>query len=444
MDAIADRLGLDRAEVRSRNFILPSEMPYDHGLLFQDGRPLKYDSGDFPASLAKLKALVGWDDFAAYREQAEAEGRRVGLGIGCYVEGTGVGPYEGGHIQIETSGRVNVSTGLTSQGQGHETSFAQIVAQELGVPIEDVFVTTGDTRRMPYAVGTFASRAAVMSGNAIALAARNVRAKALRIAADALEVSAEDLEIVDGDIRVKGAPGTHLIARHRLGDVQPAALRLRRGGQGGHPVRRHRRPRQAAGGRRRRARARGQGLLLPHPGDLRQRHARGDRRDRPGHRRGQDPALLRDPRLRHDDQPDDRRGPGARRGGPGRRRRALRADGLRRVRPAAQRQLHGLPDALRVGGPAHRDRPPRDAVAAEPVGHQGRRRGRLHPGHRRHRLGHLRRRGVRDHLDADLPGRAVGAAPAARARRDPLARPRTAYPVCSVPSAPATPAQEAP
>lgn len=210
MDAIADTLGLDRTVVRERNFILPSEMPYDHGLLFQDGRPLKYDSGDFPASLAKLKALVGWDDFAVYRSRAEAEGRRVGLGIGCYVEGTGVGPYEGGHIQIETSGRVNVATGLTSQGQGHETSFAQIVAQELGVRMEDVHVTTGDTRRMPYAVGTFASRAAVMSGNAIALAARNVRAKALRIAADALEVSAEDLEIVDGDIRVKGAPGTHM------------------------------------------------------------------------------------------------------------------------------------------------------------------------------------------------------------------------------------------
>jgi CO/xanthine dehydrogenase Mo-binding subunit len=210
IDAIADELGLDRTEVRSRNFILPSEMPYDHGLLFQDGRPLRYDSGDFPASLDKLKALVGWDDFAAYRAEAEAAGRKVGLGIGCYVEGTGVGPYEGGHIQVETSGRVNVSTGLTSQGQGHETVFAQVVASELGVPLEDVHVTTGDTRRMPYAVGTFASRAAVMSGNAIALAARNVRAKALRIAADALEVSADDLEIVDGDIRVKGAPDTHM------------------------------------------------------------------------------------------------------------------------------------------------------------------------------------------------------------------------------------------
>lgn len=208
MDAIAAHLGLDRAEVRSRNFILPEEMPYDHGLMFQDGRPLKYDSGDFPASLAKLKALVGWDDFAAYKEQATREGRRVGLGIGCYVEGTGVGPYEGGHIQVETSGRVNVATGLTTQGQGHQTILAQIVADELGVPIDSVHVTTGDTRRMAYAVGTFASRGAVMSGNAVALAARVVRAKALRIAAEALEVSAEDLEIEDGIIRVKGAPDT--------------------------------------------------------------------------------------------------------------------------------------------------------------------------------------------------------------------------------------------
>ena len=210
MDAIASYLGVDRAEIRSRNFIQPEEMPYDHGLLFQDGRPLKYDSGDFPASLAKLKALVGWDDFEDYRAAAAAEGRRVGLGIGCYVEGTGVGPYEGGHIQVETGGRVNVATGLTTQGQGHQTSLAQIVADELGVPLENVYVTTGDTRRMPYAVGTFASRAAVMSGNAVALAARVVKAKALRIAADALEVSADDLQIEDGVISVKGAPGTSI------------------------------------------------------------------------------------------------------------------------------------------------------------------------------------------------------------------------------------------
>ena len=208
MDAIAAALGKDRADVRAVNFIQPDEMPYDHQLTFQDGRPLIYDSGDYPASLEKLKALVGWDEFGQLRDQARAEGRRVGIGLACYVEGTGVGPYEGGHVQVETSGRVNVATGLTSQGQGHQTVFAQIVAEVLGVPIEDVFVTTGDTRRFGYAVGTFASRAAVMSGNAVAAAAVKVRDKALRIAADALEASADDLEIVDGLVRVAGAPDT--------------------------------------------------------------------------------------------------------------------------------------------------------------------------------------------------------------------------------------------
>jgi carbon-monoxide dehydrogenase large subunit len=206
MDAIADYLGKDRVAVREANFIQPDEMPYDHHMIFQDGRPLIYDSGDFPASMDKLKALVGWQDFEAYREQARAEGRRVGIGVACYVEGTGVGPYEGGHVVVESTGRVVVSTGLTSQGQGHQTVFAQIVADELGVPLEDVKVTTGDTRKMGYSVGTFASRAAVMSGNAIGIAARNVRAKALRIAGEALEVDPGDLEIVDGIVRVKGSP----------------------------------------------------------------------------------------------------------------------------------------------------------------------------------------------------------------------------------------------
>jgi aerobic carbon-monoxide dehydrogenase large subunit len=206
MDAIAERLGLDRAEVRERNFILPEEMPYDHGLIFQDGRPLIYDSGDYPGTLAKVKKLVGWDEFATYREKARAEGRRVGIGLACYVEGTGVGPYEGGWVKVETDGSVVVATGLTTQGQGHQTAFAQVVAEELGVPLEQVSVVTGDTRRFKYAVGTFASRAAVMSGNAVALAARKVRAKALKIAGEALEADPGDLEIVHGVVRVKGSP----------------------------------------------------------------------------------------------------------------------------------------------------------------------------------------------------------------------------------------------
>jgi aerobic carbon-monoxide dehydrogenase large subunit len=206
MDAIAAYLGLDRAEIRERNFIQADEMPYDFGLTFQDGRPLIYDSGDFPASLEKLKKLVGWDEFAAVRSQARAEGRRVGIGLACYVEGTGVGPYEGGWVKVETDGSVVVATGLTTQGQGHQTSFAQVAADVLGVPLDRVTVTTGDTRRFRYAVGTFASRALVMSGNAIAAAAHKVREKALRIAGEALEADPRDLEIVEGEVRVRGVP----------------------------------------------------------------------------------------------------------------------------------------------------------------------------------------------------------------------------------------------
>ncbi|MEO3885782.1 aerobic carbon-monoxide dehydrogenase large subunit [Nonomuraea sp. B5E05] len=202
MDKIARHLGKDRTEVRAVNFIRPEEFPYDQGMTFQDGRPLIYDSGNYPEMLRMIKELIGWD------EHERRPGR--GIGIGCYVEGTGVGPYEGGHVQVTSDGRVHVSTGLTSQGQGHETVFAQIAATELGVPIERVSVVTGDTRRFGYAVGTFASRAAVMSGNAIALACRKVREKALRIAADALEADPADLAIDDGMVHVAGSPSASI------------------------------------------------------------------------------------------------------------------------------------------------------------------------------------------------------------------------------------------
>lgn len=211
MDAIAQHLGMDRTKVRENNFIQPEDFPYAHGdLNFQDGRPLVYDSGNYPELMDKAKKLVGWDDYEKFRAEARAEGRTVGIGISCYVEGTGVGPYEGGHVRVETNGKIKVATGLTSQGQGHETAFAQIVADELGAKFEDVEIVTGDTRRMPYSVGTFASRAAVMSGSAVALAARKARAKILRLAADALEVSEEDLEINDSIVSVKGAPDTKI------------------------------------------------------------------------------------------------------------------------------------------------------------------------------------------------------------------------------------------
>ena len=274
---------------------------------------------------------------------------------------------------------------------------------------EDVEVVTGDTRRMPYAVGTFASRAAVMSGSAIHLAAKRAKEKVLKIAAEALEADEEDLEIVDGVVSVKGSPGTSIDLGTVVGAVQPAALRLRRGVQGGDPVLR-RRPGQAAGGRGRGAGPGGQGLLLARARDVRLRHARRDRRDRPGDRRDHDPQVRRRPRLRPPDQPDDRRGPDPRRRRAGRRGSALRADGLRRVRAAAQRVVHGLPDALRHRGPRrHRHRPPRDAVAAQPARHQGRGRGRRDPvgrglrGRHRGRRGHHRSRRCRSRRPSCTP-----------------------------------------
>jgi carbon-monoxide dehydrogenase large subunit len=173
------------------------------------------------------------------------DGRRVGIGLACYVEGTGVGPYEGAHVHIETSGKVKVATGLTTQGQGHATVFAQIAADVLGVPFENVEVVTGDTRRMPYAVGTFASRAAVMSGSAVHLAATRAREKALKIAAEALEASEDDLEIADGVVSVRGTDasidlGTVAVLsnplRYAFDEASKAATQFSVGDPGKPPV----------------------------------------------------------------------------------------------------------------------------------------------------------------------------------------------------------------
>jgi carbon-monoxide dehydrogenase large subunit len=234
---IARELGLEPVEVRRRNFIQPHELPWDVGLTFQDGGPTRYDSGDYPAGLEMALAMVGYPDFRARQAEARARGRWLGLGVACYVEGTGIGPYEGAHVRVEPSGKVLVATGLTTQGQGHATTFAQIVAEALGCDSAAVSVVTGDTRRFNWGAGTYASRALVVSGNAIHAAALKVRDKALRIAAELLEVSPHDLELAGGAVRVKGAPGRELTLgalatvanpiRYAYGkDAADAALRL--------------------------------------------------------------------------------------------------------------------------------------------------------------------------------------------------------------------------
>ncbi len=208
IDRVARELHLDPAEVRRRNLIPAGEMPYDAGLLDRDASPLVYDSGDFPAMLARALEAVDYDAVRAEQARLRHDGVYRGVGLGAYVEGTGVGPYEGAVVRLDASGGVVVATGACSQGQAHETTFAQIAADTLGVPLASVTVTGGDTGQVPFGIGTFASRSAVTAGNAIAAAAGQVREKLLGVAARLLEAKAEDLEVEDGRVFVRGVPGS--------------------------------------------------------------------------------------------------------------------------------------------------------------------------------------------------------------------------------------------
>jgi len=223
LDRVARELGLDRVEVRRRNLIQPDEFPYDVGLIYQDNAPLRYDSGNYPACMERALELIGYAGWPARQRAWRAEGRFAGLGVACYVEGTGIGPYEGSRITVEPSGRVFVATGVGTQGQGHLTSFAQIAADALGVAPRDVSVQTGDTAVFGWGTGTFASRAATVAGNAVAAAARAVREKAQRVAATLLEAPAEEIELDGGKLYVRGVPGRAV----SLGEVAAAANPLR-------------------------------------------------------------------------------------------------------------------------------------------------------------------------------------------------------------------------
>ena len=207
LDIAARELGIDRTEIRRRNFIPPDAFPYNNEIIFQDFAPLVYDSGNYEAVLDKAMAMIGYEEFVnEIQPKARAEGRHLGLGIVAYVEGTGIGPYEGARVQVQPGGKVSVVTGVGTQGQGHLTVFAQIVADQVGVDVRDVDVVTGDTDQFHWGAGTFASRGAVVAGNAINEAARDVRHKILRLASELLEAAEEDLEIINGEVRVKGVP----------------------------------------------------------------------------------------------------------------------------------------------------------------------------------------------------------------------------------------------
>jgi len=208
LDIAARELGLDRTEIRRRNFIRPEQFPYDNEIIYQDFAPLRYDSGNYEPALDMAMELIGYDEFfEKTKPEARREGRQLGLGLVCYVEGTGIGPYEGARVQVQNNGRVSVATGIGTQGQGHFTSFAQIVADQLGVKVTDVDIVTGDTDQFHWGAGTFASRGAVVAGNAINEAARDVRHKILDLASGLLDnVPEEHLELVEGTVRIADVP----------------------------------------------------------------------------------------------------------------------------------------------------------------------------------------------------------------------------------------------
>jgi len=207
IDLIAATLGIEPAEIRRRNMIPGSAMPYRIGLPYRDGEPIVYDSGDFPAGLEKAVAAVG--GVAAFRERQRAareKGRYLGLGIGCYTEGTGVGPFEGASVRIEPNGKLHVAGGACAQGQGMETIFAQIVADAWAVKPEDVTIQLADTAGIAIGFGTMASRSTVTLSGAIHYASDKLRKKVLSIAAQLLECAVVDLELRDGGVSIVGVP----------------------------------------------------------------------------------------------------------------------------------------------------------------------------------------------------------------------------------------------
>jgi aerobic carbon-monoxide dehydrogenase large subunit len=212
MDVLAQELKMDPAELRRRNFIPPDKFPYLSPLGWN------YDSGNYQAALDLALERIGYEALRKEQEEKRKRGELMGIGISSFTEIVGAGPshtfdilglkmFDSAELRIHPTGKAIMRMGTKSQGQGHETTYAQIVAQELGIPAADVAIEEGDTDTAPYGLGTYASRSTPTSGAAAALAARKIREKARKIAAHLLEVSEEDLEWEPGKFSVKGAPG---------------------------------------------------------------------------------------------------------------------------------------------------------------------------------------------------------------------------------------------
>ena len=206
LDGVAREMNLDRAEVRRRNLIPPSKMPYQKPIKARSGVTIQYDSGDYPACQAETLAAIGWDGFRARQDEARKSGRYLGIGLSHGVKGTGRGPFESGLVRISRTGKITVFTGASAMGQGLATAMAQIAASELGVGVDKITVVAGDTSGVSLGLGGFASRQTVTAGSSVHFAAKQVAEKAKKVASHMLEAAEHDLELAGGEVRVVGAP----------------------------------------------------------------------------------------------------------------------------------------------------------------------------------------------------------------------------------------------
>ncbi|MBM4763653.1 xanthine dehydrogenase family protein molybdopterin-binding subunit [Bacillus sp. B15-48] len=206
IDMIADELNLDPTDIMFKNIIRLEDMPYDQGMIYRDGAKVIYDSGDYPTLLKKALDMADYETLRKQQKQWREDGKFVGIGLSSYVEGTGIGPYEGAIVRLDETGKILVSTGSTPHGQSHETTFSQISADQLGVSPENITVRAGDTDVIPFGIGTFASRSAVTAGNAVHIASEKLRNKILDIAAILMEEEKEQLTIQNGEIFHIGTP----------------------------------------------------------------------------------------------------------------------------------------------------------------------------------------------------------------------------------------------
>ncbi len=228
VDVAAKQCGFDRVELRRRNFIATDAFPY------QTPVALEYDSGDYFSTLSQALETSGWHGFEARRAEAKARGRLRGIGISTYLEACGIAPsavvgslgaraglYEVGTIRVHPTGSVTVLTGAHSHGQGHETTFAQLVADKLGVPIANVDVVHGDTAKVPFGMGTYGSRSLAVGGSAMDKAMDKIIAKGKKIAAHLMEAAVEDVEFERGTFRVAGTDKTKALAEISLAAYVP-------------------------------------------------------------------------------------------------------------------------------------------------------------------------------------------------------------------------------